>query len=197
MPKPMLSAVLQIHEWVQGLAGIRDTEFTQENVQQYILQHGILPSSLEPFTFFSSERYTRNLIFKNDVFECLALCWDTGQSSSIHDHNDKLGWIYLASGRLFVQNYLVEERDPVQRTCRLLPTEACELGADQAAYVDREQAVHKVCNLPRFKQRAISVHVYQQPMSQCEVYSLETGTYEVVQLSYTSELGRLSPGIKL
>jgi len=166
-------------------------------VQQYILQHGILPSSLEPFTFYSSERYTRNLIFKNDVFECLALCWDIGQSSSIHDHNDKLGWIYLASGRLFVQNYHVEQRDPLQHTCRLIPTEASELGADQAAYVDREQAVHKVCNLPRFQQRAISVHVYQQPMSQCEVYSLQTGTYELVQLSYTSELGRLNPGMRL
>ncbi|MGB7438198.1 MAG: cysteine dioxygenase family protein, partial [Candidatus Acidiferrum sp.] len=164
MPKPMLRAELQIKDWVQGLAEIPAAEFTQDDVQRYILGHAILPSSLEPFIFFSSERYTRNLIFKNDVFECLALCWDIGQSSSTHDHNDKLGWIYLASGRLFVQNYHVEERDPIRRTCRLIPTEAAELGADQASYVDREQAVHKVCNLPRFSQRAISVHVYQQPM---------------------------------
>jgi len=196
MPKRMLRAELQIQDWVEGLAGIPAAEFTQDNVQNYILEHAIRPSSLETFTFFSSEHYTRNLIFKNGVFECLALCWDIGQSSSIHDHNDKLGWIYLASGRLFVQNYHVEERDPIHCTCHLIPTEAAELGADQA-YVDREEAVHKLCNLPRFNQRAISVHVYQQPMSQCEVYSLQTGTFEVVQLSYTGELGRLNPGVKL
>jgi hypothetical protein len=46
-------------------------------------------------------------------------------------------------------------------------------------------------------QETISVHVYQQPMSHCEVYSLQTGNYEVVQLSYTSEFGRLNLGVSL
>ena len=48
-------------------------------------------------------------------------------------------------------------------------------------------------NLAEYCQRAISIHVYQQPMSQCEVYSLETGAYQVIQLAYTSEYGKLNP----
>jgi len=192
-----LLAELQIQDWVHGLAEIPTREFTRENVRNYIQQHAILPSSLGHYTFFSRERYTRNLIFKNDVFECLALCWEIGQSSPIHDHDNKLGWIYLASGRLFVQNYRVEERDSIRFTCRLVPTDAAELGVERAAYVDKDQAVHKVCNLPRFNQRAISVDVYQRPISRCEVYSSQSGTYEVMGLSYTSEFGQLCPGVKL
>lgn len=197
MTKPTLVAELAVDQWLAGLARIPATEFSQENVQRYIHQHAIAPDSLKPFTFFSAGHYTRNLIFKNEVFECLALCWDVGQSSSVHNHNDRLGWVYLSSGRLFVQYYVVESQDSVRRTCYVMPTSSVELHAGQAADVDREDGVHKVCNLPRFQERAISVHVYQSPMNHCEVYSLETGTYETVDLSYTSEYGRLSPGVKL
>jgi hypothetical protein len=89
MSKPALGTELSIAEWVERLARIPVAEFTQDTVQQFILQHAIIPSTLEPFTFFSPEHYTRNLIFKNDVFECLAMCWEIGQSSAIHDHDDK------------------------------------------------------------------------------------------------------------
>jgi hypothetical protein len=71
------------------------------------------------------------------------------------------------------------------------------LDANQAAYVDTAQAVHKVCNPSYFGQRAISVHVYQQPMSECEVYSLQEGTYEARRLDYTSEHGKLNPSARL
>lgn len=197
MTKPTLLAELDVDQWLEGLARIPATEFSQENVQRYIQQQAIVADSLKPYAFFSPRQYSRNLIFKNEVFECLALCWDIGQSSSVHNHNDRLGWVYLSSGRLFVQNYLVQAQDPLRGTCRLIPTNSVELHAGQAADVDREEGVHKVCNLARFQERAISVHVYQRPMDQCEVYSLETGTYETVNLTYTSEYGRLSRGVSL
>jgi hypothetical protein len=54
-----------------------------------------------------------------------------------------------------------------------------------------------ICNLPKYKKRAISVHIYEQPMTHCEIYSLQKGTYEVVELAYTSEYGRLNPGVEL
>jgi len=59
---------LPIGEWVAGLAAIREREFTLEAVQDYILQHAVRPETLEKYLFFSKGSYTRNLIFKNDVF---------------------------------------------------------------------------------------------------------------------------------
>jgi cysteine dioxygenase len=197
MANPQVRRELSVHDWLQGIAAIPKADFTRNNVRGYMFHNAIDRKTLEPYLFFSSKRYARNLIFKNDVFECLAMCWDIGQASSIHDHNDKLGWIYLAQGRLFVQNYSIEARDPVRRTCRVVPTNSAQLSANNTAYVDHDEAVHKVSNFAEYQQRAVSVHVYQQPLSQCEVYSLETGTFDVIQLAYTSEYGKLNPAVQL
>jgi cysteine dioxygenase len=193
MASPQVREQLSIQDWITGLTAIPTAEFTRDNVYHYLVRNAIDRATLQPYAFFSPKRYARNLIFKNDVFECLAMCWDTGQGSSIHDHNDKLGWIYLAEGQLFVQNFKIEARDPSNHTCRVVPTNSAQLSANNTAYVDHDEAVHKVSNLTEYRQRAISIHVYQQPMSQCEVYSLETGTYQVIQLAYTSEYGKLIP----
>lgn len=193
MTQPVLRAEISILDWVQGLARIPASDFTLNTVQHYMHQHAILPRSLKPYSFFTPKRYARNLIFKNEVFECLALCWDIGQASAIHNHNDKLGWIYLVEGKLFVQNYRIDQRDPSRHTCHISLTDSAELSSNNSAYVDLEQSVHKVCNLAQFNQRAISVHVYQNPLSQCEIYSMESSTYQVVELAYTSEMGRLNP----
>jgi cysteine dioxygenase len=193
LTKTLPLSSLSIDKWVEGLAAIPATEFSQENVQRYIDQRAILSGSLQPYTFFSPDRYTRNLIFKNEVFECLAMCWNVGQSSSIHNHGDRLGWMYLAIGRLYIQNYCIVARDSSKSTCRLVATDGVELNAEQASDVDREDGVHKVCNLPRFGKPAVSVHVYQRPMDFCEVYSLEKGTYDVVELSYTTQYGCFVP----
>jgi hypothetical protein len=97
----------------------------------------------------------------------------------------------MATGRLFVQNYRIEDRDPSRHTCRVIPTDTAELHPNGLAEVDTERGIHKICNLPRFGHRALSVHVYQRPMDSCEIYSVAEGTYERVQLSYTTEYGRL------
>jgi cysteine dioxygenase len=186
-----------IQEWVEGLAEVAAREFKQQTIQDYIVRNNIIGETLQPYTFFSKQRYTRNLIFKNELFECLAVCWDIGQSSPIHDHNGKMGWMYLADGRLFVQNYHVEDHDASCQSCRLTPSDGTELGGDSNTVVDKDEDVHMICNLPRFNQRAISVHIYEQPMTHCEIYSLQKGSYEVVKLSYTSEYGKLNPGVEL
>jgi cysteine dioxygenase len=192
-----LQTELSILDWVRGLAAISAQEFTEANVLRYLTHNGIDRPTLTPYLFFSSKCYTRNLIYKNDVFECLAVCWDIGQSSSIHDHSSRLGWMYLVEGRLFVQNYSIEARDTLRRTCRVVPTNFAELSVKKMADVDHEDGVHKVCNLRHFQRRAISLHIYQRPMDQCEIYSLENGTFETINLSFTSEYGRLCPGISL
>ena len=197
MANPQARTELPVDAWLRGIAAIQKADFTRDNVLRYISHNAIDRKTLEPYIFFSSKRYARNLIFKNELFECLAMCWDIGQASSIHDHNDKLGWIYLAQGRLFVQNYSIEARDPSRQTCRVVPTNAAQLSANNSAYVDHDEAVHKVSNLPEYQERAVSIHVYERPMSQCEVYSLETGSYQVIQLAYTSEYGKLNPGIEI
>ena len=188
---------LPIDEWVKGLAAIRETEFTLEAVQDYILQRAVLPETLEKYLFFSKGNYTRNLIFKNDVFECMTICWEIGQFSRIHNHRDQNCWMSAPIGRLRVQNFRVDERDATCGTCHIVPTDIYDMDAAHPAYVNPLEPVHQVQNLVEFNQRAVSIHVYSKPFDTCEIYQREKGTYSDVPLHYTSEYGKLNPAEKL
>jgi len=188
---------LDITDWVKGLAAIPNRNFTLENVQDYILHHTTRPESLEKYLFFSKGSYTRNLIFKNDMFECMAICWEVGQASRVHNHRDQNCWMAAPIGRLRVQNFRVDDRDAALGTCNLVPTDIYEMDASNPVHVNPLEPVHQVLNLPEFNQRAVSIHVYSKPFDVCEVYQREKGTYADVPLHYTSEYGKLNPDEKL
>jgi cysteine dioxygenase len=197
MQKQATTETIAIADWVKGLAAIREREFTLQNVQGYILSHAVRPETLDKYLFFSKGNYTRNLIFKNDVFECMTICWEIGQSSRVHNHRDQNCWMSAPIGRLRVQNFRVNERDAALGTCHIMPTDIYDMDGAHPVYVNPLEPVHQVLNLPEFNQRAVSIHVYSKPFDTCEVYQREKGTYADVPLHYTSEYGRLHPEEKL
>jgi cysteine dioxygenase len=182
---------LQISDWVKNLSAIPERDFTLLNIQDYCLQHAVLPDSIEKYCFFSKGNYTRNLVFKNDVFECMTVCWEIGQKSRIHNHRDQNCWMSVPIGRLLVQNYRVDDRDAAHGKCRLVPTDTLEMNPTHPAYVNPAEPVHEVINPAEFSQRAVSVHIYSKPFDSCEVYRRDEGTYSDVPLFYTSEYGVL------
>jgi cysteine dioxygenase len=197
MQKQATTESLAIADWVKGLAALRERDFTLQNVQDYIVSHVVRPETLDQYLFFSKGNYTRNLIFKNDVFECMTICWEIGQSSRVHNHRDQNCWMSAPIGKLRVQNFRVNERDAALGTCHILPTDIYDMDAAHPAYVNPLEPVHQVLNLPEFSQRAVSIHVYSKPFDTCEVYQREKGTYADVPLHYTSEYGKLHPDEKL
>ena len=196
MQKQATTETRAIADWVKGLAAIREREFTLQNVQDYILSHAVRPETLDKYLFFSKGNYTRNLIFKNDVFECMTICWEIGQSSRVHNHRDQNCWMSAPIGRLRVQNFRVNERDAALGTCHIMPTDIYDMDGAHPAYVNPLEPVHQVLNLPEFNQRAVSIHIYSKPFDTCEVYQREKG-YADVPLHYTSEYGKLHPDEKL
>lgn len=194
MPHPVTADQLAVGDWVAGLAAIREPGFTLAAVHDYVVRHHIRPETLAPYLFYSKGCYTRNLIFKNTVFECMAICWEVGQFSRIHNHRGQNCWMSTPIGRLRVRNFHVDERDAAHGTCHIAPTNVYDMDPAHPAYVDPDDPVHQVINLPEFGQRAVSVHVYSKPFDTCEVYQREKGTYSDVPLHYTSEYGKLNPG---
>jgi cysteine dioxygenase len=197
MPKQTTTEQLTITAWVNNLAAIHERDFTLETVQDYIVNHAVRPETLDKYLFFSKGNYTRNLIFKNNVFECMAICWEVGQASRVHNHRDQNCWMSAPIGRLRVQNFRVHQRDAAHGTCHLVPTDIYEMDAAHPAYVNPLEPVHQVLNLAEFNQRAVSIHIYSRPFDTCEVYQRDKGTYADVPLHYTSEYGKLNPAEKL
>lgn len=189
--------LLTIDEWVQKLAAIPEDEFTIQNVCDFTARNGIQPETLAPYLFYAQNHYTRNLIFKNNLFEVLAICWNVGQVSRIHNHRDQNCWMVTPIGRLRVQNFRVEDRDAKTGNCRLVPTESYDMDPAHPAFVQPDEPVHQVLNLPEYNQASTSVHIYSYPYQSCEVYSIDKGAYADVPLHYSSEYGKLSPDEKL
>ncbi len=84
-----------------------------------------------PYLFWNSQHYTRNLIDKTDLYELLAICWEVGMSSSIHNHKDQNCWMAAPIGRLQVHNYRVLEEDLGAQHCNIVPTDVVEITAFQ------------------------------------------------------------------
>lgn len=185
--------MVRIDEFVKGLAAIPEPEFLPERVHGYVTAHAISPDSLRPYMFFSRAHYTRNLIFKNELFEAIALGWDVGQNSMIHNHREQNCWMLVPIGRLKNQNYRVLGRDEARGYCELEATSSFLITPSSPLEVDPNEPVHQVLNLAEFGERAVSIHIYSRPFNTCEVYSLEKKSYGDIALRYTSEYGRLSP----
>jgi cysteine dioxygenase len=183
---------LNIQDFVEGLKSL--SHFTSAEVYEYLKSHSVEPESLKPFLFFSSVSYTRNLIFKSELFELLALCWESGQVSRIHNHRDQQCWMAVPIGKLQVQDFRVLDRNPDRRTCRLLPSRTYPMTIERPAEVNVKEPVHQVLNLPGFRMRAVSLHIYSKPFDSCEVYFPDSRNYADVPLHYTSEYGRLCEG---
>jgi len=181
-----------IEEFVEGLCAIPERDFSVGTVYDYLKTGQVKKESLHKYLFFRRNHYTRNLIFKNSVFELLAICWDVGQASAIHNHAGQNCWMTMPVGKLRVQNFGVIEQDELAGYCRLTPTTAFDIDSECPAEVDPTEPVHQVLNLAEFGEPAVSLHIYSRPYDRCLVYSLEKETYGEITLQYTSEYGQLS-----
>lgn len=170
LPAPAFDIVGEVHEFLRG--------------------HPVNPDTLSPYLVWDRQHYTRNLIDKTDLYELIAICWEVGQVSSIHNHRDQNCWMAAPIGRLKVQNYRVLWQDEEGGKCRIEPTDILEINQENPVSVDPLQPVHRVFNPADLNQRAVSLHVYSRPFDTCVVYSDQQGTCGTIKLHYTTEYGK-------
>lgn len=178
-----------IADFAARLAAIPEDEFTHENVLRFLRENPVTPETLQPYLYFNPEKYTRNLIARTPLFELLALCWEPGQVSTIHNHRNQRCWMGVALGKVQVQNFRLVRQDPVAQICELQPTTRFTIEACSPAEVDPEEPIHLVANPAAFAGRAVTLHIYSLPFDTCEVYDLKTGAYKDVKLRNYSEFG--------
>lgn len=186
-----------IDNLIMGLREIPDADFSCDNVYRYLEKTPIEVDSITRFLYWSPNFYTRNLIYKDERFEMMAICWEKGQVSRVHNHCDQKCWMTVPIGKLRGQNFAVAEIDEAKGYCRLTETDRFDLSDCLAAKVELEEPIHQILNLPEFDERAVSIHIYSKPFDRCLSYCRDTDTFKEVQLFYTSIDGKLCDGITL
>lgn len=188
---------IPIHNLIDGLLEIPDAEFDCQPVYDYLSRNPIEVDSIQKYLFWSPDFYTRNLIYKDERFEMMAICWEPGHVSRIHNHCEQRCWMTVPIGRLKGQNFAVEDIDEATGYCKLKETDAFELAECLTAKVELEQPIHQILNLPEYDDRAVSIHIYSKPYDHCISYCRDTDTYKDVKLFYTSVDGKLCEGVSL
>ena len=184
---------IKIDNLISGLKSISDDDFTCDNVYQFLGENPIDVDSITKYFFWRSDFYTRNLIYKDDRFELMTVCWESGQGSVVHNHSDQKCWMTVPVGKLLGQNFAITEIDESNNYCKLVETDNFQLSDCLAAKVELEEPIHQILNLADYAERAVSVHIYSKPFNRCLAYSRDTDTYKEVELCYYSIGGKVLP----
>jgi cysteine dioxygenase len=134
-------------------------------------------SEIERYVQFSDNQYSRNLVHKTADFECLLLCWKSGQRSPIHDHASSICAVYTVDGVLSADNY----RKTASGHIRADYSEDFTPGS---VLTIQTTEIHQVSNLQDAAD-LLSLHFYLGPLENSYLYSVQQPTYEFYPRRYT------------
>jgi len=196
-----------VGDFIAALRELETSPITTTRVLDLLPQVRPSAEALAPYMLWSSDRYTRNLIYRDQFFEVLALCWLPGQKTAVHTHDGQLGWVTMVQGELdcrdyrFVRPPLEETSSPDEsqfrpyfsaRTRRveveLLASTIC-VADGSVAVVDRRQTTHQIANREHSKHGSVSLHIYSKPIDRCVQFDETSRCWERRPLRYHSRNG--------
>jgi len=180
-----------IQDFVSELRKFPEAAFVHTaEILAFLQRTSVQPESLAPYLNWDRQHYTRNLIDKTPLYELIAICWEVGQVSSVHNHQEQNCWMAVPIGRLLVENFHLTSQDLEHGKCQLTPSDAVEMNPANPCAVNPADPVHRVVNAKQFGERAVSLHIYSHPFDTCVVYSPEQGTCGVIKLHYNTVFGK-------
>ena len=175
---------LSMDDFLGKLQTFEASRFNIPEVHDYLRETLIKPDSLETYISFRPDRYTRNLVYKDETFELLVICWEIGQRASIHGHEGEYCWARVEKGSLRFTNY---------REVSEVPLVLDKLGEPvdgKQGHLDGHAIIPEVENPASFGEAAVSLHVYSHPFEECDIYDLAKGEKHRMKLPYDTMFGK-------
>jgi cysteine dioxygenase len=197
----MARRTVSIADFVETLRSFESAPITRDRVLDLCRELEVERRSLDRYAHFRKDAYTRNLIYRDEQIEVMALCWSPGQRTPIHTHNGQLGWMAVSQGAVAVVNYkwlgcnAAANQNVAGLDCLAGATEIelarrdvqeCFPGGPVNT-VDKEQTIHQV--VVQGGEPALSLHIYSRPIDSCVAFDLENRRCYRRQLSFFSRYG--------
>lgn len=115
------------------------------------------------FGVFDAASYTRSLLYKDSRLEVLALGWQGGQSTAVHDHGGSVGITRVVQGDLLDEIF---EPDPQTGALSLVRT--CLLTAGTTVEIP-SQRIHRQSLF--VEGQGLTVHLYVEPLRTLGIYA--------------------------
>lgn len=146
-------------EYLETLTGRADLDVLSGLLKKV----SITRADIEPFCVFGTRGYKRNTISSSPWYELLALCWRSGQCSTIHDHNGSSCAFKVIEGQG------TEIRFSVTPSGLLCPVVATKM--DPGYICAAEDAdIHQVANMQAPGKDLITLHMYSPPIKRMTTY---------------------------
>jgi cysteine dioxygenase len=199
--------LISIDDFIKKLRSFERNLITRDSVLDFCSSAQITDSSLSPYVFFDDKFYTRNLIYRDDMFEVMTICWQPGQRTAVHTHNGQLCWMITQRGNLAVVDYKwlgcdhpeyqnVVDMDCVAGSEHTKIEQIREIEASAGGPVltaDKLQTIHRLYNLSEKAERAVSIHIYSRPIDSCVAFDMENQRCYRRRLAYFSKFGEIEP----
>ena len=124
--------------------------------------------------------YSRTLLHKNGEFEMVAMRWEPGATTPIHDHGSSNCWVVLLEGAFDVDNF--ERTDDGSDIASLRATGSNHVRRGDLDHRLGSRELHRVTNNEAAP--AFSVQVYFGPISEYVVIDEHTGFVRKANAQY-------------
>ena len=191
----------RVEDLVEILRGFTPQTLTSAVVLDVCSDTDLDDASLSRYVHFQDALYTRNLIYRDDLLEVMAVCWQKGQKTVVHTHNGQLGWMMVNRGIAEVTNFkwqgcnASEGQNVAGLDCLAGATEislsrenveTCDRGGHVNA-IDRVRTIHQVAVVG--EEPVVSLHIYSRPIESCVAFDLEAPRCYRRELRYFSKFG--------
>jgi cysteine dioxygenase len=194
-----------VDDLIAGLKSFERDYITGENISNFMDSHRLSFDELKQYAYFRDDYYTRNLIFRDDKFEVMCICWKPGQRTVVHSHNGALGWMTVPQGEVAVHDYKYVSCDHPERQnvvgidclaggheIQLDRTGSVHVEDSSPIYqVDKLHTIHQIENVDKTKVGVVSLHIYSPPIDSCVSYDLEKHRCSRKTLQYYSKYGKV------
>ena len=124
--------------------------------------------------------YSRTLLHKRDDLELVAMRWEPGAVTPIHDHGDSRCWVAIIHGTIDVESY--DRTDPGGEIATLTHTSSCTLTKGDLDHRLGWRELHRVSNLG--SEAAYTIQLYAGPISEYVVIDETTNIVQHVFAKY-------------
>ncbi len=194
-----------IEDFIHGLTAFEREIIAKDVIRQYCDSMRLSPDALKPYAFFRDDCYTRNLVYRDALFEVMVICWRPGQKTTVHTHNGQLGWMDMPQGEVQIHNFhyvscnAPENQNVVGIDCLGGATEIdLQRVNTMSAYedgpiytVDKLHTIHQIECADKAKAGAMSLHIYSLPIDSCVAFDLEHQRCYRRSLAYFSRDGKI------
>jgi cysteine dioxygenase len=141
----------------------RSRRIALADLMQSLCSLVIKASDLSEVIGFDDQAYLRTVVHCQEHYQAMVLCWQSGQSSPIHDHRGSNCAVRVVSGRA------TETRYCVAPCGRIRPVASVVHGPGSVTGCSGD-GIHQMANLEKPGSALITLHVYSPPPSGWRAY---------------------------